>query len=1331
MITKMMSRNRVLLLISWLLLSTLSSFHLCNADTPVTNCPDNTVYDNTTTNGRTYRNNLDSLLSALVSNASRPSGFFNYTAGSGDTAAYGLFLCRGDVSSSDCQDCLTTASTDALSRCPDKNQVTLWYDKCMMRYSNQSIFSRLDESIAWYLWNVNNVTNTSLLNQVLGDVFDQIATRASSGDPNSGKKFAVQDARFTSFQRIYALGQCTPDLSSLDCETCLRDAIKNLPSCCNSRQGGRVLYPSCNIRYESGPFYQLPSPPPPEPPTSSPPPPASLGPTSSSTKDKGGISTTTIIAIVVPTAAIVALVAIFCLVRKAKKTPIVVHEASGVSSITSNGESLQYNFGQIQACTNNFAIKNRIGEGGFGPVYKGTMPNGQTIAVKRLSRGSSQGTEEFINEIALVAKLQHRNLVRMLGYCLEGEEKLLIYEYVPNRSLDFFLFDPEKRSLLNWSTRYKIIGGTARGLLYLHEDSRLKIIHRDLKASNVLLDKNMNPKIADFGMARLFEFDQSEANTNRIAGTFGYMAPEYALHGMFSVKSDVFSFGVLVLEIISGKKNSSFLQSNAGDDLLSYCWRLWRDGTPLALLDPTISESCDKREVIQCIHIGLLCVQEDVELRPTMASVVLMLNSYSVTIPAPNPPALFGPSRRTERQFAQSDQSSTMKAGSSSQISSRFHLCNADTRTINCPDNTVYDNRTAIGRTYRNNLDSLLSVLVSNASKPSGFFNYTAGSGDTAAYGLFLCRGDVSTGDCQDCLTTAATDVLNLCPNKNQVTIWYDKCMLRYSNQSIFSRLDSGVAWLSWNVNNVTNTSLLNQVLGDVFDQIASRASSGDPNSGKKFAVQDARFTSFQRIYALGQCTPDLSSLECDTCLRNAIQNLPNCCNSRKGGRVLYPSCNIRYESGPFYQLPSPPPPEPPTSTPPPPPSLSPTTSSTKGKDGISTTTIIAIVVPIAAIVAVLAIFCFIRKAKKRQRVVHETSGVSSITSNGESLQYNFGQIQACTNNFAIQNRIGEGGFGPVYKGTMPNGQTIAVKRLSRGSSQGTEEFINEIALVAKLQHRNLVRLLGFCLEGEEKLLIYEYVPNRSLDFFLFDKEKRSLLNWLTRYKIIGGTARGLLYLHEDSRLKIIHRDLKASNVLLDQNMNPKIADFGMARLFEFDQSEANTNRIAGTFGYMAPEYALHGMFSVKSDVFSFGVLVLEIVSGKKNSSFLQSNAGDDLLSYCWRLWRDGTPLALLDPTISESCDKREVIQCIHIGLLCVQEDVELRPTMASVVLMLNSYSVTLPTPNSPALFGPSRRTERLPTGQPFGQPVQSSTDESSLLKSSRNEDSITELYPR
>ncbi|XWS27926.1 hypothetical protein CRYUN_Cryun25bG0022300 [Craigia yunnanensis] len=340
----------------------------------------------------------------------------------------------------------------------------------------------------------------------------------------------------------------------------------------------------------------------------------------------------------------------------------------------------------------------------------------------------------------------------------------------------------------------------------------------------------------------------------------------------------------------------------------------------------------------------------------------------------------------------------------------------------------------------------------------------------------------------------------------------------------------------------------------------------------------------------------------------------------------------------------------------------------------------IAIIIPIAIFIVagVLLVSCYICRSRaslkggRENHVINDRS-IEGQREDSEVQLFDLGLIAKATNDFSIENKLGQGGFGPVYRGTLVDGQEIAVKRLSRSSGQGLTEFKNEVALIAKLQHRNLVKLLGWCIQGEEKMLVYEYMPNKSLDFFIFEKTRSKLLDWPQRFNIICGVARGLVYLHQDSRLRIIHRDLKASNVLLDNEMNPKISDFGMARTFGGDQSEGNTNRVVGTYGYMAPEYAIDGQFSVKSDVFSFGILMLEIISGKKNRGFYNPGHGLNLIGHAWDLWKEGKPLQLIDPLLKESCNILEVIRGIHIGLLCVQQHPEDRPSMPSVVLMLGS----------------------------------------------------------
>ncbi|XP_028119163.1 G-type lectin S-receptor-like serine/threonine-protein kinase At1g61550 isoform X2 [Camellia sinensis] len=294
-----------------------------------------------------------------------------------------------------------------------------------------------------------------------------------------------------------------------------------------------------------------------------------------------------------------------------------------------------------------------------------------------------------------------------------------------------------------------------------------------------------------------------------------------------------------------------------------------------------------------------------------------------------------------------------------------------------------------------------------------------------------------------------------------------------------------------------------------------------------------------------------------------------------------------------------------------------------------------------------------------------------------------FDKILAATDNFSTTNKLGEGGFGPVYMGKLEDGQQVAVKRLSSHSGQGVEEFKNEIILISKLQHRNLVRLSGCCIEGEEKLLVYEYMTNKSLDTFLFDATKRVQLNWAKRFRIIQGIARGILYLHRDSCLRIIHRDLKASNILLDDDMNPKISDFGLARTFQVTQELANTHKVVGTFGYMSPEYVMGGLFSEKSDVYSFGVLLLEMVSGMRNTCFHYHEKYLNLLGYAWKLCRESRASDLVDEVVIDSCSWSEVMRCIHIGLLCVQDHAADRPAMSSVVLMI-SNEIDLPHPKQP-----------------------------------------------
>lgn len=585
--------------------------------------------------------------------------------------------------------------------------------------------------------------------------------------------------------------------------------------------------------------------------------------------------------------------------------------------------------------------------------------------------------------------------------------------------------------------------------------------------------------------------------------------------------------------------------------------------------------------------------------------------------------------------------------------------------------------------TYNSTLNNLLQALSSNSTaNPTGYYSTSVYDNtiQNTFNSYFLCRGDIDNGACHTCILNAVTNKSD-CPLSVRETIYYDKCLIRYSNETLHGVLASGPEHYEGNNGDLPgNRDDLEKLLLNMLPDLVLRAAHN--GAGKKFATASVNFTAMITLYALVQCTPDLSADDCRICLTTAIGKL----QVKLGENYLTPSCNLRYETYPFFSGPaylqlSPPSP------------LSDMDSS--GKMNISTGSFIGIVAAAAVIAAILPTIGMyvINKKAEKYRTISMQQGEEDTTV--DSLRYDLALLQSATNNFSNENKLGEGGFGTVYKGELLNGESVAVKRLSRSANQGEEEFNNEVLLVAKLQHRNLVRLLGFCLTKEEKLLVYEFVPNKSLDKVLFDYEKRRHLDWKRRYNIIEGIARGMLYLHEDSRLKIIHRDLKASNVLLDADLNAKVSDFGTARIFGCDQTQGCTNRVVGTVGYMAPEYILNGQFSVRTDVYSFGILVLEIISGKKNSDFHEGDGEPNLISFAWKHRRDGTHLDFVDPCIRDQCSAEEVIRCINLGLLCVQ-DADQRPFMSTTVLMLSSLSATIPIAKKPTLFVSGNTTTAL-----------------------------------
>ncbi|GMP74121.1 hypothetical protein CsSME_00031636 [Camellia sinensis var. sinensis] len=339
-----------------------------------------------------------------------------------------------------------------------------------------------------------------------------------------------------------------------------------------------------------------------------------------------------------------------------------------------------FNARQIKAATQNFSPAMSLGEGGFGSVYKGVLLNGTAIAVKQLSSKSRQGIREFVNEVGTISALQHPNLVKLLGCCAEDNQLLLVYEFMENNSLAHALFgSDEVRSRLNWPTRVQICLGIAKGLTFLHEESKLKIVHRDIKPTNILLDKDFNAKISDFGFAKLYEEEVTHVVT-KIAGTTGYMAPEYAMRGHLTNKADVYSFGVVTLEIVSGKNSTSYRPNDENVYLLDLAYVLQQKGNLVELVDPSLGSDYSSEQANTILELAMLCTNPSPSLRPSMSEVVKTLEGKSKIVGASfSTPYSMDDTAMAEEmagfsqsaEFGSTSQEGTSNANSSSQAVSK------------------------------------------------------------------------------------------------------------------------------------------------------------------------------------------------------------------------------------------------------------------------------------------------------------------------------------------------------------------------------------------------------------------------------------------------------------------------------------------------------------------------------------------------------------------------------------------------------------------------------------------------------------------------------------
>ncbi|XP_058188201.1 cysteine-rich receptor-like protein kinase 42 [Rhododendron vialii] len=521
-------------------------------------------------------------------------------------------------------------------------------------------------------------------------------------------------------------------------------------------------------------------------------------------------------------------------------------------------------------------------------------------------------------------------------------------------------------------------------------------------------------------------------------------------------------------------------------------------------------------------------------------------------------------------------------------------------------------------------------------------------------YALAHCHDDLPHTDCLLCYAVARTRLPHCLPALSG-RVYLDGCFLRYDRYDFFGEsvdpvrdsvncTDSGRRG-----GGVARGAEFNSSVGDLIDNVTQTAVA---NGG--FAAGEVK-----GVFGLAVCWKTVSSAGCRDCLEKAANDVRDCLPGGEG-RGLNAGCYLRYSTHNFLQNEA--------------------GNLHQGESATGFIVAIALAATTFFMFSLFAIYaCYVRLPRLKQE--RNNLGQISASFNKSSLNFKYEALEKATDYFNPSRKIGQGGAGSVFKGTLPNRETIAVKRLFYNTRQWVDDFFNEVNLISGIQHKNLVKLLGCSIEGPESLLVYEYVPNKNLDQFLFDKDKSQNVNWKQRLDIIVGIAEGLAYLHGGSETRIIHRDIKGSNVLLDENLAPKIADFGLARCFAADKSHLSTG-IAGTLGYMAPEYLVRGQLTEKADVYSYGVLVLEIICGRKSHAFVEDSCS--LLQSVWQLYKTNRLPESIDPRLNGDFPAKEASRVLQIGLLCTQASVALRPSMEEVVDMLINRDDEIPVPNQP-----------------------------------------------
>uniref|UniRef100_M4D4D3 non-specific serine/threonine protein kinase n=1 Tax=Brassica campestris TaxID=3711 RepID=M4D4D3_BRACM len=1075
-----------------------------------------------------------------------------------------------------------------------------------------------------------------------------------------------------------------------------------------------------------------------------------------------------------------------------------------------SGMPIRFTFKDLQSATNNFSIK--LGQGGFGSVYEGTLPDGSRLAVKKLE-GIGQGKKEFRAEVSIIGSIHHLHLVRLRGFCAEGAHRLLVYEFLAKGSLEKWIFRRRDGDiLLDWDTRFNIAVGTAKGLAYLHEDCDARIIHCDIKPENILLDDNFNAKL-----------------------------------------------WMVLLELIGGRKNYDPSESSEKCHFPSYAFKMMEEGKLLEIVDGKMKNvDVDDERVQRAMKTALWCIQEDMHLRPSMSKVVQMLEGVFHVVQPPSSSTLGSrlyssfcksiseegggffhinkqKKKKQEKQEAMRMFFSVLLASLLIFFPHPLHAGVPYTGSISPGFEGAQVNYISNGGIFLESINKdfgfgfittpddvtlfTLSIihksssrLIWSANRASPVSNYD--KLQFQANGAIVLRREEGGGsevwrldnanknasrmelrDSGNLVVVSGDDGASIWesfdhPTDTLITNQVFKQGMKLTSNASYSsnmtyslEIKSGDMFLSvnsltpqvyWSMGNdrgrivdkdggvVTSSSLLRNSWM-FFDDKQSLlwqfliSHNRDDNSTWIAVLGNNGVISFTilgsgefaadsltkiptdkcatpepcspyylcSVRKVCQCVSGLSSAQsdCKTGITSPCKktnnnatlsvklvnagdsvdyfalgfaspftnntNLDSCkefCNSNCSCLGLFfqnssGDCFLFDWIGSFKSIAS---------------GgsgfisyikVATNDSGVENKrddDGKHFPYIVIIIVFVAIFIICLLIFAFCRihrRTKARLLASQETTHSFVNILPGTSIQFSYKDLQSATNNFSV--KLGQGGFGSVFKGTLPDGSHIAVKQLE-GIGQGKKEFKAEVSTIGSIHHQNLVHLTGFCEEGAHRLLVYEYLAKGSLERWIFKRRDGDiLLDWDTRFNIAVGTAKGLAYLHEDCDARIIHCDIKPQNILLDDDFNAKVSDFGLAKLMTREQSHVFTT-LRGTRGYMAPEWITTYAISEKSDVYSYGMVLVELIRRRKNKESLLASAS--FPAYAFKRMREGLLIENVDWDMEEGegvdvMNDERVQRAMKTAFWCIQEDMHLRPSMSKVVQMLEGVFPVLQPP--------------------------------------------------